>query len=65
MKNVVKQAMPLAKRMTVLEDKAWNGEKLSEAEKLELDELDIAVTEIARKNHVNFYQLRVECEKIA
>lgn len=65
MKNAVKQAMQLAKRMTVLEDKAWNGEKLSEAEKFELDKLDSAVAEIARKNGVNFYQLRIQCDKVA
>ena len=65
MKKAINQARALAKRMTALEDKAWHGEKLSEAEKLELDRLDMEVAEIAHKNHVNFYQLRVKCEEIA
>lgn len=65
MEKAIKQARALAKRMTVLEDKAWNGERLSEAEKLELDRLDMEVAEIAHKNHVNLYQLRVKCEEVA
>lgn len=65
MRNAIKQARTLAARMTTLEDKAWNGEKLSESEKLELDRIDMEVAEIARKNHVNFYQLRVKCEEVA
>ena len=65
MRNAIKQARTLAARMTALEDKAWNGENLSESEKLELDKLDVAVEEIANRNDVNYYQLRVKCEEIA
>lgn len=46
MEKAIKQARALAKRMTALEDKAWHGEKLSEAEKLELDRLDMEVAEL-------------------
>ena len=63
MENAVKQAKTLAKRMTELENKSWKGEKLTDEEKIELDKLDTEVAEIAHKNNVNYYQLRVKCDE--
>lgn len=63
MENAVKQAKTLAKRMTELENKSWKGEKLTDEEKIELDNLDTKVAEIANKNNVNFFQLRIKCDE--